>query len=222
MSTKSNAMRKRLIPLLALLLAFIFAYPTLLANLRNLPYLDPARPITTPPSTCRQTWLQLVRASITSPTQAELETILSCAPAYVPLLAVRYPTDLSIALLAVQSHPGTSEAWFWLGEAATAASDAVTAQVAYQQTVTFDPRDGLAWCRLGRIHENQGDPTRAQSAYLNCCTYGDPGSNGCYGAGRMAEQLNQPQQAIQDYRNSRWEGAHRRADELEAQLSPRP
>jgi hypothetical protein len=124
-----------------------------------------------------------------------------------------------MALLATQLYPSSSDAWFWLGEA-LAPTDRLDARQAYLHTVTLSPHHGLAWCRLGYDFEYDGQLEKALANFLNCCYSGDPGYHGCYGAGRMMEQQGNLPQAIAYHRLSRWEGALKRANELEKQLNP--
>ena len=147
------------------------------------------------------------------------EKALTCSPGSLPILRIILPQDVDLAMAAVQRYPHTSQAWFWLGEA-IAPTNPLGARQAYLRTVELSPHHALAWCRLGRDYKQEGDLERAAAAFLNCCENGDPGSNGCYGVGRIMEELGKPQEAINYYRRSRWEGAQKRADELEKQRSP--
>ncbi len=76
---------------------------------------------------------------------------------------------------------------------------------------------GMVW--IGKRVRYEWNTQHALEAFLTCCNIDDAGSNGCYGAGRMAEKLGDPQKAIEYYRLSRWDGALKRADELEAELN---
>jgi tetratricopeptide (TPR) repeat protein len=144
---------------------------------------------------------------------------LGCSPVYLSLVQAVLPADPELARLAAQHYPESSKAWFWLGEA-SAPTDPLLARHAYLATVALSPHKGLAWCRLGLNYVQNSEIEKASEAWLNCCLNGDPGSNGCYGAGLMMEQLGNLPQAIAYYRLSHWEGALKRAQELEASLKP--
>jgi tetratricopeptide (TPR) repeat protein len=148
-----------------------------------------------------------------------LEHALGCSIIHLSIVSTLFPIDQDMALLATQLYPFSSAAWFWLGET-LAPGDHLHARQAYLRNVELSPHEGLTWCRLGVSYERDGEFKKASDAFLNCCHNGDPGSNGCYGAGRMMEKLGHPQQAIEYYRFSDWEGALKRADELEHLLNP--
>lgn len=179
-------------------------------------------PIAVTTSGCGHIWLVGVEAGKRGDLAGQRhiwEQALGCAPNYLSLLQAVLPQDKGMALLATQRYPDSSKAWFWLGEA-IAPTDHLAARQAYLRTVALAPDDGLAWCRLGSSYEHDGEPEKASEAFLNCCLNGDRGSNGCYGAGRIMERLGNVQKAIEYYRLSRWEGALKRAEELENQLKP--
>ena len=148
-----------------------------------------------------------------------LEAALRCSPEYLSLVQALLPEDTGMAWTATRQYPDNSKAWFWLGDV-TAPTDPMAARQAYLHTVALSAPHGLAWCRLGVNYEVKGELEKASEAYLNCCSYGDPGSNGCYGAGRMMERIGNPQLAIEYYRLSYWEGALKRAQELEKLINP--
>lgn len=192
-------------------------------NSRALLFLkDKVEPIVVTASGCDHIWLAAAETGKRGDLAGQRhiwEQALGCSPGNLSLLRIVMPQDVDMARLATQRYPDSSKAWFWLGEA-IAPSDHMGARQAYLHTVALAPHDGLAWCRLGSNHEQDSEFEKASDAFLNCCYYGDPGVNGCYGAGRMMERLGYPQQAIEYYRLSRWEGALKRADELEKQLRP--
>ena len=173
-------------------------------------------------SGCNHIWLVAAEAGQRGdlPGQRRIwEQALGCSPGNLFLLAIVLPLDIDMARLATQLYPDSSQAWFWLGEA-IAPTDYLGSRQAYLHVIALRPHHGLAWCRLGRNYESDGGLEIATQAWLNCCYHGDPGSNGCYGAGRMMEQLGNLPKAIEYYHLSRWDGAQKRADELEDQLSP--
>lgn len=147
------------------------------------------------------------------------EHALGCSRNNISILMSVMPLDQDMALLATQLYPDSSASWFWLGES-IAPSDYLSARQAYLHSIKLSPNDGLTWCRLGTSYRQSGEFEKSTDAFLNCCHNGDPGSNGCYGAGLLMEGLGDPQQAIEYYRLSQWEGALKRADELEHQLHP--
>jgi tetratricopeptide (TPR) repeat protein len=144
---------------------------------------------------------------------------LGCSPEYLSLIQAVLPKDKDMARLATQDYPESAKAWFWLGEAAVL-TDLQETRQAYLHTVSLAPHNGLAWCRLGNNYQQTGELEKATEAYLSCCMNADPGKNGCVNAGRMMEQLGNLKQAIEYYRLSRWEEALKRAQELEALVSP--
>ena len=79
------------------------------------------------------------------------------------MLRAVLPQDMDIAILAIQYYPGSSETWFWLGEA-VASGDPLGARQAYLRTVSLAPRYGLAWCRLGRNYKYNGELEKATEA----------------------------------------------------------
>ena len=87
----------------------------------------------------------------------------------------------------------------------------------YRQGLEAKPYDGVRWYELGDLLA-ETDPHAALAAYHQSCHNGDPGSHGCYGAGLMAEEIGDIPLAVQYYRQSRWENAQQRADELEGGL----
>ncbi len=149
-----------------------------------------------------------------------MEHALGCSRTNISIVSTVFPLDEDLALLATQLYPDSSRSWFWLGES-IAPTDHLRARQAYLRNVELSPKNGLTWCRLGFNYYDHGQEfEKALDAFLNCCYYGDRGSNGCYGAGRMMERLGNPQQAIEYYRLSKWDGALKRADELENQVKP--
>jgi tetratricopeptide (TPR) repeat protein len=190
------------------------------SNLTNLRLLKGQDVSTT--SDCSHVWLVGIAAGQRAGRSAQRQAMvqaLGCSPAYLSLVQAIYPKDQEMAQLATQYYTESSKAWFWLGET-KAPTDQLAALQAYLRTVALAPYNGLAWCRLGYGYEQMDDLEQATNAFLNCCRNNDPGSHGCYGAGLMMEQLGNLPQAIAYYRLSHWEGALKRAQELEASLKP--
>lgn len=209
--------------LLAVLAGTWLVFPHALArNLRRLEALrSGALQLDAPGDNCPDRWWALASAVRrgAQPGGAQWEAVMACGRVYVQMaLALREP-DLPLVELALKHHPKIVKWWVLKGDLLWA-SDPAAAGAAYARAVTISPYYALGWCRVGRTFENlSADYRQAQEAYLKCCEYGDPGKHGCYGAGRMMEQLGDPLKAIEYYRLSRWEGALRRADELERELS---
>jgi tetratricopeptide (TPR) repeat protein len=214
------------------LLAFILAAFSLqgvpaifrqnLADLAYLPALERSPALSHPsaPETCHQTWLRTAAGSADPAyfiPPVDVAALLGCGAPYVSLLGAIQPASYADATLAVARYPDDPDAWFWLGETAQAVAPQA-ALAAYSRVVQLEPSNGLAWCRLGLRYQVTGQLQAAVEAYLSCCRNGDPGSNGCYGAGAIMEKLGDPRLAVEYYRLSKYEGAQKRADELESQL----
>ncbi len=174
-----------------------------------------------PSFSCQDSWLKTMalRNAGGQPQDATWETFLSCGPDYLPLLQGIQPNNRGVADQASILYPENAQVWFWVGEIDNS-KDQTAALVDYQKAVSLNPSMGVAWCRIGRSLENSMRTQDAVNAFLNCCRLGDAGENGCFGAGRMEEKLGNPQKAIEYYRLSFWDGALKRAAELEKQLNP--
>jgi tetratricopeptide (TPR) repeat protein len=152
---------------------------------------------------------------------------LTCPEDYTLLVSVQNPKDPELAELGVRLHPESAAAWFWLAETKSQMVVGLTTPLPgqsleeviglFQKGLKLAPFDGLRWRELGDLY-NPFDPQAAIQAYANSCLNGDPGSNGCYRAGSMSEKVGDFSGAINYYRQSHWQTARQRGDELEQQM----
>lgn len=168
---------------------------------------------------CRDSWFAALSAhqqAVVTRRDAYLAELLACPPERALLIRPLAPDDTIWAERVWLASPADVEALFWLADALLQ-SNPVQAALYYSQGLAIKPSDARRWLIYGDVLR-YSDPGAAIQAYRNACRLGDPGSNGCYRAGLTAERLGEYQKAIHYYRLSRWEGAHRRADNLEARL----
>ncbi len=138
---------------------------------------------------------------------------VQCSPNFIDMLSLIIPEDQVMAEFAAVSHPESAEAWFWLAQ-----FEDERAIEFYERGLALNPTAGLRWKEYGDLLVTE-NPERSMQAYFQSCLNGDPGYNSCWLAGQMAEQLNDIPLAIRYYRYSLWEGALKRADELERALT---
>lgn len=120
-----------------------------------------------------------------------------------------------VNLISAEQYGSVDARFLWARIIGQESPEAGAAQ--YYELLLLRPHDGVYWRELGDLLREH-DPNAAIEAYLQSCRNGDPGSNGCYRAGLTAESQGDYENAIQYYRYSKWEGALKRAVELEAQL----
>jgi tetratricopeptide (TPR) repeat protein len=166
-----------------------------------------------PAGNCALNWLRLGRLTA-SEAGAAYRAALDCGTVYLKMAQFARPLDTDLAAYAVERYPDSATAWFWLANTLKP-TDRTEALKAYLVSASLDPGSAQAWCEASYIHERLGQYELARDTYYHCCATGDPGSTGCYGAGKMEEILGNPQAAIAVYRRSKWEGALKRAAELE-------
>lgn len=173
---------------------------------------------------CRASWFASLLWRQIGADREETHDVLiaaiTCSATNIPFARLTVPEDEELAQVAVQRHPTSSKAWFWIARlhSTDAPTDAI---IEYQRGLQLDPSNGLAWRELGDLLVEH-DPEAAIEAYLQSCYHGDPGFHGCLRAGRTAEEQGDFITAIKYLRLSRWPPARERADELERQLDAPP
>ena len=179
---------------------------------------------------CNLLWLAVVvdhyqRASI--PEQKINALFTKCSAKYVDLLHNLEPQNAVAAEKSIVLKPDVATSWFWVAEVRGGYQNynfhRVTQEnwreiaALLERGLALAPHDGLRWRLLGDVLRPH-KPYQAIQAYLQSCFNGDPGYNGCSRAGTVAEELGDYRNAIRYYRYSRWQGALRRADELERKI----
>jgi tetratricopeptide (TPR) repeat protein len=150
---------------------------------------------------------------------AAWQKMLDCPRSYVDMLVMTSLEDVYLTRQIVERYPDEPAALFSLAEQIRG-DNPVEAMQLYQKEVTYNPLHGLSWCRLGALYKGEKQYQEAADAYLNCCKNGYSDKSVCLGAGQMMEKLGNLLKAVEYYRFSTLEEAHRRADELEKQIRP--
>jgi tetratricopeptide (TPR) repeat protein len=140
--------------------------------------------------------------------------MLAQTPARLDAVRTAWPTDASLARLAVERYPDVATAHFWLGDALREQEDAAGAIAVYERGLGLAPDTALVWDQVGRLYEEAGDLDKAVHAYDQACFYVDRGKNGCLRAGRLYLQMEMYEAAADRYRTSLQQlpghtGAHR-------------
>jgi tetratricopeptide (TPR) repeat protein len=168
---------------------------------------------------CRVTWISALIAHHKDDFMMRDEhftQLLSCEPERAKFIRAFVDDDTSWADRFLKAYPENAEALLWMGDTLRM-SDPERAAEYYKQGLALKPFDPKRWLYYGDTLREM-DPEAAIQAYLQACRYGDPGYHGCSRAGLTAESIGDYESALGYYRLSRWEGSHKRADELEAKI----
>ena len=145
------------------------------------------------------------RACVPEP---KIEALLThCSARYLNLLHNLEPRNVVAAEKSIILKPDAPTLWFWVAEIRGGCQNYSSHKVTQENWeeiaallktgLALALYDGLRWRLLAMV---------------------TPGFNGCYRAGALAEKLGDCENAIPYYRYSRYEGALRRADELERKI----
>jgi tetratricopeptide (TPR) repeat protein len=121
--------------------------------------------------------------------------------ARLPLARAIAPYNVSLAHLAISSHPDQAVAHFWLADALANRDEVEQAIQEYETGLALHATEANAWQALGHLREARGDMNQAVAAYDQACHFVDHGKNGCVAAAHLHMQLGQYAKALESYKN---------------------